>query len=310
MWLDKFKKKAKNIEKYAVKHSATPENMAKLKQLAQTNGVSVGDIKYITPSGEVIMFDTPEELENYLNKSDELDLDSIKDKPEQPSTVYGNSKKRNTKKCPHCDYVFDTPPIRGKKCPKCGNQFYVRAGNRLFASDLLSFEQMTASDCFRDMTNSGVNVEYAKKLKDHLVKKWGKEPSLSDLMWSIARNFPETFLLDPLKLVDTAADLYFQLARYEDACGRNPRQALEAYIRQNIAQCEAHMKAEKINSDYLYVMSEYCCDACKTRHGKKVKIDDALKKMPIPFKDCQNKLDPKSKYHFCRSYYIWFDPRV
>lgn len=246
---------------------------------------------------------------NSVSDDDELDLSTIKDEPEAPTTVYGDHTNRNTNSCPYCGYIFDEPPTRGKKCPECSKQFYVRLGNRLFASDLLTAEQMTASDCFRDMSNFGVNVEYVIKLKDSLTKKWGKEPSLRDLIWSIANNFPMTLTSKPLKLIDTAADLSFQLARYEDACGRDPKPALKAYIEQNIEQCKLRLITEKSESDYIYVMSAYCCDACKTRHGKKIRIKDAKEKMPIPFSDCQNKMSPKSKYNFCRSYYVWLDPK-
>lgn len=313
MWFDKIrqvkKKPAKNTSIFSEKTEATEENIRSMMELEKKRGVKISNIKYTAPTGEELVFDSAQDLYNYINKSDELDFGSIKDKPEQPTTVYGNSKKRNTKQCPHCDHVFDEPPTRGRKCPKCGNSFYVRVGNRLFASDLLSFEQTTASDCFRDMSNFGVNVEYAAKLRVSLTKKWGKEPSLDDLIWGIAKNFPITLKANPMKTIDAAADLYFQLARYEDARGRDPRKALEAHIRQNISQCECHMRAEKMSSDYLYIMSKYCCEACRERNGKKVKIADAKTKMPIPFKDCQNKTTPKSKYSFCRSYYTWFDPR-
>lgn len=313
MWFNKIKQAkgelTKNTSSFFKKAKATEENIRSMLELEKKRGVKFSNIKYTAPTGEERVFDSIQDLHNYINKSDELDFDSIKDKPEEPKTVYGDSKKRNTKQCPHCGYVFGEPPTRGKKCPKCGKSFYVRVGNRLFASDLLSPEQTTASDCFRDMMNFGVTVEYASKLRASLIKKWRKEPSLRDLMWGIARNFPETLLRDPLKLVDTATYLYFQIARYEEACGRDPRNALEAYIQQNISQCKAHMKAQGIDSEYIYVMSDYCCDVCRQRHGKRVKIKDAEEKMPIPFKDCQNKLTPKSKYTFCHSYYIWFDPR-
>ena len=157
--------------------------------------------------------------------------------------------------------------------------------------------------------NSGVDVAYATELKNELKKKWKKEPSPQDIVWNICRFFPSPKRHSNLEMVDVAADLCYQLARYELSCGRDPKHVLEWYIRQNIQQCKAHMIAEKIDSEYIYVISEYCCDVCKSRHGKKVKIEDALKKMPIPFKDCQNKVNPKDKYQFCASYYTWFDPR-
>ena len=288
---------------------ATADQIKRMKELKNTRGVSMSKIKYTAPNGEVMYFDTPEQLEEYLGKDDELDIDSIADEPSPVATVYGDGSKRNTDKCPYCGVKFDTPPTRGKKCPKCSKTFYVRVGNRLFASDLLKDDEVWASDCFRNMTNSGVDVEYAVGLKNELKRKWKKEPSPRDMVWNICRFFPSPKRHNALEMVDVAADLCYQLARYELACGRDPKQTLEWYINQNIQQCKAHMIAEKIDSEYIYVFSDYCCDVCRARHGKKIKIDDALNKMPIPFKDCQYKERPTDKYHFCRSYYSRFDPK-
>lgn len=310
MWLDKFRHQKKTTTKtFTMGGKADAEHIKDMKELRNTPGVSMSEIKYTAPDGEVMYFDTPEELEKYLNREDELDIDSIADKPSPITTVYGDGAKRNIDKCPYCGEKFDTPPTRGKKCPKCGKTFYVRVGNRLFASDLLKSDEVWASDCFRNMMNSGVDVAYATELKNELKKKWKKEPSPQDIVWNICRFFPSPKRHSNLEMVDVAADLCYQLARYELSCGRDPKHVLEWYIRQNIQQCKAHMIAEKIDSEYIYVFSEYCCDVCKSRHGKKVRIEDALKKMPIPFKDCQNKVNPKDKYQFCASYYTWFDPR-
>ena len=72
--------------------------------------------------------------ETYLVKDNER-LSPIEDRTKELTTVYGDYKNRNTTACPHCGHIFDEPPTRSRKCPECGNQFYVRTGNKLFASD-------------------------------------------------------------------------------------------------------------------------------------------------------------------------------
>ena len=100
-------------------------------------------------------------------KDDELDFDSIEDSPREIATVYGDYKNRNTNTCPHCGHIFDEPPTRGRKCPECGNQFYVRSNNRLFASDLLKPQDAIAADCFShmlDMPDFDITVEFARNM--------------------------------------------------------------------------------------------------------------------------------------------------
>ena len=124
MWLDKFRHQKKTTTKtFTMGGKADAEHIKEMKELRNTPGVSMSEIKYTAPDGEVMYFDTPEELEKYLNREDELDIDSIADKPSPITTVYGDGAKRNIDKCPYCGEKFDTPPTRGKKCPKCGRHF-------------------------------------------------------------------------------------------------------------------------------------------------------------------------------------------
>lgn len=322
MWLDKLKDKAEDFikqnlnkrktnpknETYLIKHDATQENIDMLKKMSKIDSVSVEDIQYITPTDEKIAFNTPEELETYLNKKDELDLDSIGDKPKELTTVYGDCKKRNTKSCPHCGYVFDKPPTRGKKCPSCGNQFYVRVGNRLFASDLLNPQDAAAADCFKHMHNFGVSIEFAKYILNKRTKTFKFESSSRDVIWSIMRAFPNTLTNDPLKMVEVTAHMNHLVAMYENNCGRDPRSLLETKIENNITYCKLMIILNNPGQDYLYVSSNSCCEVCRSRYGKKIKIKDAEEKMPIPFKDCQNKLHPKDKHNFCMADYLWYEP--
>lgn len=330
MWFDNIKKKAKDFynkninpkpeppEAYLVEHKADKGGIDTLKKLSKVGGISVENIKYTAPNGKVMYFETPEKLEAYLNREherkkekedeDELDLNSIGDKPKDLTTVYGDCRKRNTKQCPHCGYVFDEPPTRGKKCPKCGNQFYVRVGNRLFASDLLKPQDAIAADCFSNMLNMpdfNITVEFAKKILESRRRSYPVEPASRDVIWDIMRKFPDTLSSNPLEMIKATERLNHLVAMYENDCGRDPRSLLETKIENNITYCEVVIMQNNLDQDYLYVSSNCCCDVCRSRHGKKVKIKDAKEKMPIPFKDCQNKLHPKDKHNFCMAEYTW-----
>lgn len=242
-------------------------------------------------------------------KDDELDFDSIEDSPREIATVYGDYKNRNTNTCPHCGHIFDEPPTRGRKCPECGNQFYVRSNNRLFASDLLNPQDVAAADCFSQMYNFGVTIDFAKKIFEDRLKSFGIDPAPRDIIWDIMRKFPDTLSREPLKMAEMASMMNKLVAGYEDDCGRDPRSLLKTSIENNIAYCQIMLAQNEVDQDYLYVSSYCCCDTCRSRHGKKVKIKDAKEKMPIPFKDCQNKRHPKDKYSFCIANYTCSDPK-
>ena len=238
-------------------------------------------------------------IDNNNVKDDELDFDSIEDRPREIATVYADYKNRNTKSCPHCGHIFDEPPTRGRKCPECGNQFYVRSNNRLFASDLLKPQDAIAADCFSHMLNMpdfDITVDFARNILESRRKSFPVEPASRDVIWDIMRRFPDTLSNDPLRMVKAVERLEHLVAIYENDCGRDPRSLLESSVENNIAYCKLMIMLNNPGQDYLY--------------GKKIKIKDAEEKMPIPFKDCQNKLHPKDKYNFCLAKYTWSEPPI
>jgi len=53
------------------------------------------------------------------------------------------------------------------------------------------------------------------------------------------------------------------------------------------------------------ILSGDGCVSCKKQNGKIYSISEALKKMPIPNKNCSYHLHPKNKkYSFCRCIYL------
>lgn len=288
---------------------ATSDEIAALRKI-QNAGGKVEDIQYIAPDGKVKKFKTVDELDNYIASLDALDLDSIGDENTKLDTVYDDGKPRNKDKCPNCGHKFDEVPGRGRKCPKCGVPFLVRKGNRLFNSDLLNPNDAAAADCFNNFMFSGVTVSWAHENMKKLEQKWHQRVSSEDLMHSIATGYPLQLKDDPAKLLDTSYILYYQYAMFQDTMGKDPRPWLEASTRSNIEYCKYMLAQEGSGQDYLYVSSNSCCEVCRERDGKRVKISVAEEKMPLPFKDCQNRLTSKSKHSFCRANYTWFNPHT
>jgi hypothetical protein len=256
--------------------------------------------------------DEAEEFFKSIKGAEDLNLDSIGDRPDPKlaaETVYDNGGVRNHSSCPHCGFAFDSSPRRGRKCPKCGRPFYVRPSGRLFNSDLLTPEQTYATDCFGEMMAVyDLKVIDGRKVKDALAQKWGKEPAPRDVLWALANALPQKFANDPDKLMETAKDRFYTFARYENARGDDPYSTLQKYAEASLEESRYFLKKHHIDQDFVYVCAWNCCDVCRSRHGKRVKIADAKAKRPIPFRDCQHRLKPADKYSFCMCYYSWVEP--
>lgn len=52
------------------------------------------------------------------------------------------------------------------------------------------------------------------------------------------------------------------------------------------------------------IMSLTGCAECRKLHGKAVIIEQALKAMPLPHKNCVYEMKPGSKRYFCRCKYV------
>ena len=98
-------------------------------------------------------------------------------------------------KCPNCDYVLDTKPTKKKKCPNCGNYIFVRTRpldrqKVLVTESQISKieEQWTAyyEQIENEQLESDPEFMDTKKI---LAQKWGKEPSVNDVKWSLANKY-------------------------------------------------------------------------------------------------------------------------
>jgi predicted Zn-ribbon and HTH transcriptional regulator len=240
---------------------------------------------------------------NGQDAKDDLDLSSI---GEQPKTVYGNGA-RNINACPHCGFVFDTPPTRGRNCPECKQHFLVRAGKHFFNSDLLTDQQAHDADCFELFEIRDITIDEATKIKNQLAKKWGKSDiDPSDLLWALYNYLPGKYVSDPDKMLDMQADRDYVWAYYLHLQGKDASEHLRRYNDGLIQLMGFRHKQLGESLSHLYIHCRNCCATCNSRDGKRISVTDVTKHQPLPFKDCTNKFNNKSKYAFCRATYIDF----
>lgn len=240
------------------------------------------------------------------NNDEDLDLDTIESAPKsQHSAVYNYGQPRNTNACPNCGFVFEPAPARGRKCPECHKPFVVRRNQSLFNSDLLTEEQATDSFCFIQLESAGATIDDAIDTINKLKKQWNKTKiNPRDVLYSLVMTIPQKYQSDPLKMIETAADCYHTWAKREYNAGKDPRPYLETSNDQRLELVKLQ-RATWFNevAEYAYIYSNHCCDTCRSRNGKRVKITDAKTKKPLPFKDCTNRPDKTKKYSFCEAVY-------
>ena len=78
--------------------------------------------------------------------------------------------------------------------------------------------------------------------------------------------------------------------RYEEAkkfIVKSNKETLEGYLRSGVVKAVEVLPAEN------------ACDACKKWGGKKIALKKAIKKPPLPIKDCHNE-----QYGYCRCCYV------
>jgi DNA-directed RNA polymerase subunit M/transcription elongation factor TFIIS len=94
--------------------------------------------------------------------------------------------------CPYCGSILERKPSRKRKCPECGQTIHVRKRPSDGATVLLTADQAQQIDEQRERRRELKEWERRRKdpefvsIERQLRKKWGREPSLSDVLWALA----------------------------------------------------------------------------------------------------------------------------
>jgi len=211
--------------------------------------------------------------------------------------------------CPYCHQIFPKMPQRKTKCPYCKIFFYSRTRPSDQKKVLVTEEQLkilekdweiySATKEFRKYleSNVGFNEKY-EKVKENLTKRWGFTPSEGDTLWGTSIEF----LLDAMKQGDLQKMkvLYFDQALYLHQKGENHFRIL-----QEVAKCDLKKyQKEGYKKVEILTAGEQSCPACQKLSGKILNIEEALKDLPIPVKNCSFKLNPEAPVGWCRCQYL------
>lgn len=132
-----------------------------------------------------------------------------------------------------------------------------------------------------------------------LKKQFGKDPSEKDVLWGLANHL----LQEKMKLGDFGAlrQLYFEMALYLHEAGKT------CFVLQQQSQKMMLMSYSTSYKDMckkVEISANVCCDTCRKQDGKIFPIDEAVKKMPIPPKDCTNKINKEAPDGWCVCSYL------
>ena len=209
------------------------------------------------------------------------------------SNQNNNTKKESEAVCPYCKKVLKQKPKRKKKCPFCNNDIYVRSKQKIFSSTLLNKEDAIAIDELKNLENFGIkNNDFINK-KRKLSKKFGEEAKSADVIWGL---FNELIL--KTKNLHSLQVIYYDMALFLNKEGKNCFSVL-----QKSAKMELMKYKQRGIKKVQILTSGSSCEACQRLEAKVFTIEEALEKMPIPCKECTNKLYDE-KRGFCRCSYL------
>lgn len=206
----------------------------------------------------------------------------------------------NSNICPYCKKTLTYIPTKDVSCPFCGNMIYVKQSKDKseqteYYDRLLSESKESAifiKKIFDSIKGYTLSEDDFNNRKNFMILKTGKVPKDTDVLRSLI-----------VELQAKGIVVYNQLALILNWEGKDTYQYLY-----NVRRTELmNLKKSKIVQNVKIIsgakdMAIESCQRCKELHGKIFTIDDALKQMPLPVKNCTCKIYDKDR-GLCRCIY-------
>lgn len=145
----------------------------------------------------------------------------------------------------------------------------------------------------KNLERYGINNKLFEKERLELSKKFGKDPSEEDVIWSIFNQLIIRFAdnLQELKMI------YYEMALFLNEEGRDSFQMGEMSRKMEL------LLLKKQGIKKVKILGTNGCEKCRKQNGKSYSISTALKTMPLPNKECTYHLN-NDKYGFCRCCWV------
>lgn len=210
----------------------------------------------------------------------------------------------NEQKCPYCNIPLPTIPKRKTKCKSCNNYYYVKT--RVLDREKVIVTEKERNEIEAEWQKHFINnarcpsdlisedeFQEAKKL----VLSKGGNLNINDITWG---------LLNKTVLSEMQQGNWHRMSRiyYEMAMFAARERRDVFHILQEATRCKLmDYKREGVNQVKILTAGQDSCSVCNQQNGKIFTIDEALKMMPIPVKECSTEVFVDGK-GFCRCLYL------
>ncbi len=143
----------------------------------------------------------------------------------------------------------------------------------------------------------GLTEKKYLKAKEDLTQRFGFTPSEGDIIWGLSNQL----ILEAMGDWNRLTMIYLGQALFLHQSGRDCFKLL-----QERAKCELReqQKSDVVEKVEVSTAGNISCPDCQKLAGKIFTIEEALKEMPIPVKDCSHKINPEAPNGWCRCCYI------
>jgi len=203
-----------------------------------------------------------------------------------------------TERCPHCKIKLDTIPSRKTICPFCKESIYINAdiltGTKILVTKSEAKQITLDNKKIRLVTSdTRISKESIITRTKALSKKAGVVISIGDTIWGLynERIAQNTDNYQEMK------SLYYQMALFLNIEGKDFSNVLSESKKWELMDFKRNGLIKRVT-----VSNDPGCESCAQLSKKIFLLDDAIKLMPLPNKNCTFSLD-KGKPGFCRCYY-------
>jgi len=203
-----------------------------------------------------------------------------------------------TDSCPYCKVKLSTIPLHKTICPSCKEPIYIKGDVETGAKILVTKSEAKKIELDNKkirLVTSDIRFtkEYLFKRKNES-KKAGFEISIGDVIWGLynervaknIENYQEVHML------------YYQMALFLNIEGKDFSNALHESKKWELMDFKRNGLIKNIK-----ISTVSGCESCSQLSKRTFLLDDAIKLMPLPNKNCTYILDG-GRPGFCRCYYI------
>jgi len=254
------------------------------------------------------IYDSIREVRNEIKEMEQPGSHSVnkgitETSPLQTGLSISSSETKGAPVCPYCSHELSAMPLRRTECPSCNKIIFVWYSTTQNMKKLVTEDEALRIE--KEVSEHIERYEFLNK-QDTLEK---SEDEVKMIQTRLKEEDPDAtlddaymFLLDK-KIKETRNDgeksrLFYLKALMLDNTGKDFISELSDSKKFELLNLKKHDFVRKVQ----IITNPDSCQTCKTHSDKVMSIEDALKEMPLPHKDCERVL--YGRKGFCRCSYL------